>query len=95
MKLNVPDAMNNIFHANIPQSKPSFTDDLQADWFSGSSDICNKAKKAKAKDLAFVMTRENENQKIRRIVPSIQRKQQQDICLLFKPLQMTLIHSTT
>ena len=58
--LNVPDVMNNIFHANIPPSKPSFTDDLQADWFSGSSDICNTAKKAKAKDLAFVMTRENE-----------------------------------
>ena len=31
--LNVPDAMNNIFHANIPPSMPSFTDDLQADWF--------------------------------------------------------------
>ena len=55
--------MNNILHANIPPSKPSFTDDLQADWFSGSSDIGNTAKKAKAKDLAFVMTRENETPK--------------------------------
>ena len=55
--------MNNIFHANIPLSKPSFIDDLQADRFSRSSDICNTAKKAKAKDLAFVMTRQNETPK--------------------------------
>ena len=49
--LNVPDAMNNIFHANVSPSKPSFTDDLQTDWFSGSSDICNTAKKQKPKTL--------------------------------------------
>ena len=49
--LNVPDAMNNIFHANIPPSKPSFTNDLQADWFSGSSDICYTEKKQKPKTL--------------------------------------------
>ena len=61
--LNVSDAMNNIFHANIPPNKPSFTDDLQADWFSGSSDICNTEKKTKAKDLAFLMIRENETPK--------------------------------
>ena len=35
----------------IPPSKPSFTDDLQADWFSGSSDNCNTAKKQKPKTL--------------------------------------------
>ena len=59
----VPFQKKTTYHANISPSKPSFTDDLQADWFSGSSDICNTAKKVKAKDLASVMTRENETPK--------------------------------